>query len=115
MKSSKEFFERLQNDEAFSKEISDAIAARRDAGARNYYETVIPVAEEHGYEITEEELDEINQYQTQVLSEEELGKVAGGSSCIPVWMSVVGVSFVSVTSAVLSAGTASVITRTEKG
>ena len=95
MKTAKEFFERIQNDEAFAKEIAEACQAKRDAGATNYYETIIPVAEERGYEVTEENLDSIVENMSSELSEEELGKVAGGTSCIVVFY-MVG-SLVSVT------------------
>ena len=86
MKSSKEFFERLQTDEAFAKEVNEAIIEKRNAGAKNYFETFIPVAKERGYEISEEELTEIYESQASELSEEELGKVAGGTSCMPAWI-----------------------------
>ena len=82
MKTSKEFFERLKTDEAFAKEVGEKIAAKREAGAANYYETIIPVAEELGYEVKKEELDAINEAQNSELSEEELGKVSGGGSCL---------------------------------
>lgn len=81
MMTSKEFFERIANDEAFAKEVSEAVKAKREAGAANYYETIIPAAAEYGYEISREELDEIYEKETENMSEEELGKVAGGTSC----------------------------------
>ena len=83
MKSSKELFERLSKDEAFAKEFATAITAKREAGAANYFETVIPAAADFGYEISEEEVQAIADAQKEELSEEELGKVAGGTSCIP--------------------------------
>ena len=82
MKTSKEFFERLKADEAFAKEVGEKIAAKREAGATSYYETIIPVAAELGYEVKEEELDAISEAQSSELSEEELGKVSGGGSCL---------------------------------
>lgn len=81
MKTAKEFFDRMSNDESFATEVTAAVQARREAGAANYYETIIPVAKEHGYEISEEELDSILQPSQEELSEDELGKVAGGTSC----------------------------------
>jgi len=81
MKTSKEFFERLQNDESFAKEVAEAVQAKRNAGAADYYETFIPVAADHGYEISNEDLDAIFKDRNTELSEEELGKVAGGTSC----------------------------------
>lgn len=82
MKTAKEFFERLRNDEAFSKEVAAEIQAKRDAGAKSYYETFIPVAAEKGYQVSEEELDEIYEDMASTMSDEELGKVAGGTSCL---------------------------------
>ncbi len=82
MKTSKEFFDRLTNDESFAREVEEAIKAKREAGAQSYYETIIPVVAERGYEISGEELDDINEKQMSELSEEELGKVSGGTSCL---------------------------------
>ena len=44
MKAAEEFFERLRTDEAFAKEIAEALSAKREAGANSYYDTVIPAA-----------------------------------------------------------------------
>ena len=82
MKTAKEFFENLATDEAFARDVEEAIDAKRKAGASNYYDTIIPVAAERGYEISKEELDAINNDQMAELSEDELGKVAGGTSCL---------------------------------
>ena len=73
MKTANELFERLKTDEAFAKDFTEALKARREAGAKSYYETVIPSAEKFG--------DEYIALQDTELSEEELGKVAGGTSC----------------------------------
>ena len=81
MKKATDLFKRLKTDEAFAKDFTEALKARREAGAKNYYETVIPSAEEFGYSISKEELDEYIALQDTELSEEELGKVAGGASC----------------------------------
>ena len=78
MKTSKEFFERLQTDEDFAKEVGEKLKAKVEAGEKDYKALWIPLAAEYGYELTGEELDEMCA-QTE-LSEEELGKVAGGSS-----------------------------------
>ena len=59
MRSAKELFERLKTDEAFAKEFTAAIKSKREAGAKSYYETYIPAAEERGYELTAQELDEV--------------------------------------------------------
>lgn len=81
MKTAKELFERLKTDEAFAKEFAEALKTKREAGAKSYYETYIPAAAERGYELSKEELDEIINAQETELSPEELGKVAGGTSC----------------------------------
>ena len=81
MKTSKELFERLKTDEAFAKEFNEALVAKREAGAKSYYETFIPAAAERGYELSKEELDAVMNAQDSELSPEELGKVAGGTSC----------------------------------
>ena len=82
MKTSKEFFERVQNDEAFAKEVNEAFQAKRESGAKNVKEVVIPVAADFGYEITEEEIDAIYEQQSENMTEEELGKIAGGTYCV---------------------------------
>jgi len=82
MKTTKEFFERLQSDETFAKEISEAYKAKVEAGEQDYKAIIIPIAAEKGYELTEDELDEIYEAKCAELTEEELGKVAGGSTPI---------------------------------
>ena len=84
MKTAKEFIEKLQNDEAFAKQVNEGIEAKKAAGAQDYSEALIPVAAELGYEITEEQVEEMMAKQSEVISEEELGKTAGGTSCVPI-------------------------------
>lgn len=84
MKSVKELLNDLNSNEAIAKEFADALREKREAGAHNYYETIIPVAEEMGYAVSKEELDEIIEDNSKELTEEELGKVAGGTSCLEV-------------------------------
>ena len=84
MKTAKELFERLRTDEAFATEFTEALQSKRKAGAKNYYETMIPAANERGYELTAKDIDELINSHDSELSPEELGKVAGGTSaCIP--------------------------------
>ena len=78
MKTSKEFFEVLNSDEEFAKEVTEKVKEKIDAGMTDYKAVWIPVAAEYGYEITGEELDELYAQTTAQLSEEELGKVSGG-------------------------------------
>lgn len=89
MKTSKEFFDRLKTDEAFVKEVETGLAAKREAGAANYYETFIPVAADLGYEITEKDLDDALSSASEELSEEDLGKVSGGTSCVGITVGII--------------------------
>ena len=82
MKSSKELFEKLSSDKDFYDEFNAALIAKREAGAETYYETLIPTAHDYGYEVTKEEVDAILEKYSDELSEEELGKVSGGTSCV---------------------------------
>ena len=79
MKTSKELIERLQTDEAFAKEFDEALKARRESGAKNVYECFIPVAAEYDYAISKEEMDAFMAEHAEEMSEEELGKLSGGS------------------------------------
>lgn len=97
MSKAKEFFEKLSADEAFAQEVDAELKAAREAGASSYKETIIPVAAKHGYEISEDELEAMIEAQEGALSEEDLGKVAGGTSCIHYVMSAIVVTLVSVT------------------
>lgn len=81
MKTAKEFYRRLSTDEAFTREFADKLTAKREAGASSSYETVIPVAAEFGYELTRSDVDDMNNA-SEELSEEDLGKIAGGSACV---------------------------------
>ncbi len=78
MKTSQEFFERLQSDAAFANQIQDALVAKRADGAKTIHEAVIPVAADAGYEVKAEDIDcLLKQYEGDI-SEDELGKIAGG-------------------------------------
>ena len=81
MKTAKEFLEKLKNDEAFAKQVNEGIQAKKAAGAKDYTEALIPVAAELGYEITAEQVEAFSAKQSETISEEELGKAAGGTSC----------------------------------
>ena len=70
MKTSKEFFEKLQNDEAFAQEIGTKVKAKFDAGEKDFKEIMIAIASEYGYEVTGEELDEM-------IRDEELKRPTG--------------------------------------
>ena len=81
MKTAKEFIEKLKNDEAFAKQVSEGINGKKAAGAKDYTEALLPVAAELGYEITVEQVEAMMAKQSEAVSEEELGKAAGGTSC----------------------------------
>ena len=98
MKTSKEFFERLQTDEVFAKEIGEKAKEKVEAGERDYKKLWIPLAEQYGYELTDEEIDEIQEKMATELSDEELGKVAGGTWTFLIMTSV----YVTVISATVS-------------
>ena len=103
MKTSKEFIERLQSDEEFAKEVAEKVREKAEAGATDYKEIWIPIAAEYGYEITGEELDELNDKALNELSVDELGKVAGGTSPgIPILVSLLGSSAVLVTATIVT-------------
>ena len=80
MKTAKEFFEKLQSDEAFAKEVGKKAKEKIDAGEQDYKALWIPLAAEYGYEITDKELDKRVEAASAELSDEELGKVAGGTT-----------------------------------
>ena len=80
MKSSKEFFDRLRSDEEFAKEAGTKAKEKIDAGEDDYKSIWMPIAAEYGYELNEEELEEMFNEMTKDMSDEELGKAAGGTS-----------------------------------
>jgi len=81
MKTAKELIEKLKTDEAFAKEFAQAFVAKLEAGAENNSETLITTANESGYELAEADISEVmkSQAEDSEVSEEELGKVAGGT------------------------------------
>ena len=80
MKTAKDFLEKLQSDEAFAKEAGEKARAMIDAGEKDYKVLWGSIAAEYGYELTDEELDEWYKAASAELSDEELGKVAGGTT-----------------------------------
>ena len=73
MKTAKEFMEKLQSDEAFAAQLKD-----KAAGAEDKLSAICDAAKELGYEISPEELKEISA-QSEDISEEEIGKISGGT------------------------------------
>lgn len=78
----KELIEKLNTDKDFAQEFGAKLQAKRDAGAGDAYEAFIPVAAEYGYDVKPGDIDDLQEKARAELSEEELGKVAGGTSCI---------------------------------
>lgn len=81
MKTSKEFFDRLGNDPAFAEEVSRKVADLRASGVTVASEAVIPVAAEYGYEVTADQIAQKSEESTAEMSEADLGKIAGGTTC----------------------------------
>ena len=97
MKTSKEFFERLRSDEAFTKEIAEKAQKRAEEGEKDYVALWKSLAAEYDYELKKEELEEMQKKASEELSDEELGKVAGGTTPILVFS---GASIIIATSVV---------------
>ena len=82
MKTFKELVEALTNDEEFAQELHKSISDKCQADGLSQDDALIAAAKEAGYEITEEQLAEYRKDQSDVLTEEELGKVSGGFTLI---------------------------------
>ena len=79
----KDFYDKINSDEAFAKEIGDKVKAFvNDKEA--YKKAIASVASEYGYEMTENDLEGIFDYGSSELSLDELEKVAGGTSPIDI-------------------------------
>ena len=90
MKTAKEFIEKLRTDEVFAKQVNEGIQKKKDAGAKDYVDAILAVAAELGYEVTREQVEGLRAKQEESISEEELGKAAGGTLCL--WSIAVAVS-----------------------
>ena len=77
MKTAKEFIEKMQSDKDFTAQVKEKVKAAKDAGAEDTFAAISTVSKELGYEISPEQLKEIEN-QSEDVSDEELGKVAGG-------------------------------------
>ena len=80
MKPSKEFFEWLHDDEAFAKIIAEKAKEKIDGREKDYKAILIPLAAEYGYDVTGGELDKLAEKASDDISDEELGKIAGGTT-----------------------------------
>ena len=99
MKTAKEYIERMRSDKDFAAQMSKKVKALLDAGEKEPFVAISKAAKELGYEISPEQVREINKPNEDV-SEEELGKLAGGTSCIALTV------VVSVTASVAAGGLA---------
>ena len=77
MKTAKDFIEKMQSDKDFTAQVKEKVKAAKDAGAEDTFAAISTVSKELGYEISPEQLKEIEN-QSEDVSDEELGKVAGG-------------------------------------
>ena len=83
MKTAKEYIEKMQSDKEFAAQMSEKAKALLAAGEKDVFAAVSKAAKELGYEISPEQVMEINK-SGEDISEEELGKIAGGTSCIQI-------------------------------
>lgn len=90
MGTTKEFYDRLDNDPQFASEIATKVQARMDAGEQDPKAMLIQIAGEYGYAVSIEELEEISEEASKELSEEELGKVSGGTAIVVFLITVIG-------------------------
>lgn len=79
MQDAKTFFDRLKSDEAFAEEFSKKVSATGNTDPKDVHEAVIATAAEYGYEVTQADIDDFVGQYGEELSEDELGKVAGGT------------------------------------
>ena len=78
MKTTQELIEKIKTDKAFAAEVKAKIKAQKDAGASNYVEALSKIAEELGYEVSEEEIKAFRKAQAEKLDMEQLDLVSGG-------------------------------------
>ena len=77
------------NDESFLNEFSEDVRKLLEEKKMEPKDAFIAVAKEKGYEVRSEEIDELLEQNAELMSDEELGKVAGGAT-----PTILGVSFV---------------------
>ena len=78
MKTAKEFIEKMQSDKDFTAQVKEKVKAAKDAGAEDTFAAINTVSKELSYEISPEQIKEIVASASEDISDEELGKVAGG-------------------------------------
>ena len=79
MKTAKEYIERMRSDKDFAAQMNEKTRALLDAGEKDAFAAVSRAAKELGYELSPEQVREIN-LENEDISEEELGKLAGGTA-----------------------------------
>lgn len=81
MKTAKDFFEDIKKDQDLAATIGEALKAKLDGKTDDdaVASAFSEVAADNGYELTPEEVKTYGEDLSEDLSEEELGKVAGGS------------------------------------
>ena len=73
MKTAKEYVERMHSDKEFAAQLRE----------KDIFVAISKAVKELGYEVSPEQVMEINK-SGEDISEEELGKIAGGTSCIQI-------------------------------
>ena len=79
MKTLKDLIEAM-GDENFLNEFSEDVQKLSEEKKIESKDAFIAVAKEKGYEVSSEELDELVKQNSELISDEELGKVAGGAT-----------------------------------
>ena len=79
MKTLKDLMEDL-NEESFLKEFSEEVLKISEEKKIDPKDAFIALAEEKGYEIKPEDINELLEQNAELMSDEELGKVAGGAT-----------------------------------
>ncbi len=80
MKTAREFIERMRADGAFVDQMREKFKAATEAGEKDVCAAASKAAKELGYDVSPEQVREITQ-QNEEITPEELGKIAGGTSC----------------------------------
>ncbi len=79
MKTFQEFLDRIKSDKEFADKITKILKEKKASSLDGNEDLLITIAAEFGYEVKKEELDESIKEYSSHLSEEELGKVSGGT------------------------------------
>ena len=91
MKTAKEYIEKMRSDKDFAAQMSEKVKALQEAGEKDLFAAISKAAQELGYEISPAQVKDINQV-SEDISEEELGKLAGGAACLTAGLPDTGIS-----------------------